>query len=150
MRGRLAVDPDLAVVVDGRLEEDGLALGFGGIVTLIRYQQKQTWPVDRRSLSVSGAITSHLPSSNSALFGPGLDVVGLVGLAVGGLAVDLDDLDVVIPPLSLDGRHAVLGSQVDFLGLRDRGLRTEGAGRNQSRGGQQLPHQITLPGCLSI
>ena len=88
---------------------------------LVRYQQKQTWPVERASFKALGR--DHLPLAVVEIRAecPRFDVVGLVGLAVGALAFDLDDLDVVIPPLSLDGGHSLLGLQIDFLGLRNHG-----------------------------
>src|SRR5262249_12806544 len=80
------------------------------------------------------------------LLGSGLDVVSLVGLTVRAFAVNFDDLDVMIFPLPLDRRRSILGSQVDFLGLGERGRRDRAPGSAQGHGYRHRPHQVVLPG----
>src|SRR6266487_2506267 len=58
---------------------------LGGIVMLIRYQLKQSRPVDRRASSVAGSIVSQFESSKSAPPACGAKSYVLIDLPVGCL-----------------------------------------------------------------
>ena len=118
---QLAVDPDLAVVVDRGLEEDRLALRLG------RDGHLDAVPAEA-DLAVASRIPERLGLDDLPVavvevrsLGLGLVAVGPVGRTILALAVHLDDLDVVIPPLALRPRRPPPGAQVD---LRGRGRRT--------------------------
>ena len=122
---KLAVHPDFGVVVDHDLEDDrrsrrvSNAPTRSGIVMLVRYQLKHSFPVDRRVSSAAGSIASHLESSKSSRSGFRQVVVGLdrlprrLQVGTGRVEIGLDDRRVAVAPLSFDQSDAIRGAEID-------------------------------------
>ena len=90
---------------------------------LIRYQLKQSRPVDRRASSVVGSIFSHFESSKSTPPACGAKSYVLIGAAgrllvrPGRFEIDFDDFRVAITPLTFDNIDTFFCREIDYRHL---------------------------------